>query len=113
MALLTGSEKTGTLTRSDYDSSVENFFNPLDAIGATRPIVIIDEPHKFSRDQKSYGVIENRLNSQCIIRYGATFPEISIGSGKNKIKKTDYCNLIYNLDAYASFDQGLIKGIAK
>lgn len=25
MALLTGSEKTGTLTRSDYDSSVENF----------------------------------------------------------------------------------------
>ena len=57
MALLTGSEKTGTLTRSDYDSSVENFFNPLDAIGATRPIVIIDEPHKFSRDQKSYGVI--------------------------------------------------------
>lgn len=113
MALLTGSEKTGTLTRSDYDSSVENFFNPLDAIGATRPIVIIDEPHKFSRDQKSYGVIENRLNPQCIIRYGATFPEISIGSGKNKIKKIDYCNLIYNLDAYASFEQGLIKGIAK
>lgn len=113
MALLTGSEKTGTLTRSDYDSSVENFFNPLDAIGATRPIVIIDEPHKFSRDQRSYGVIENRLNPQCIIRYGATFPEISFGSGKNKIKKIDYCNLIYNLDAYASFDQGLIKGIAK
>lgn len=113
MALLTGTAATGLLTRSDYDSSVENFFNPLDAIGATRPVVIIDEPHKFSRDQKAYEVIEKRLNPQCIIRYGATFPEITIGSGRNKITKKDYCNLIYNLDAYASFEQGLIKGIAK
>lgn len=113
MALLTGSALTGLLTRSDYDSSVENFFNPLDAIGATRPIVIIDEPHRFSRDQKAYGVIENRLKPQCVIRYGATFPDITIGNGRNKIVKKDYCNLIYNLDAFASFDQGLIKGIAK
>lgn len=113
MALLTGSASTGLLTRSDYDSSVENFFNPLDAMGATRPVVIIDEPHRFSRDQKAYGVIENRLNPQCVIRYGATFPDTTIRSGKNQITKKDYCNLVYNLDAYASFDQGLIKGIAK
>lgn len=113
MALLTGSASTGLLTRSDYDSSVVNHFNPLDAIGATRPIVIIDEPHRFSKEQKAYEVIEKRLNPQCIIRYGATFPEMIIKSGKNKIKKKDYCNLLYDLDAYASFEQGLIKGIAK
>ena len=58
MALLTGSATTGLLTRSDFDSAVENYFNPLDAIGATRPIVIIDEPHRFSRDQGAYDVIE-------------------------------------------------------
>lgn len=113
MALLTGAAATGLLARSDYDSSVENFFNPLDAIGATRPIVIIDEPHRFSREQKAYDVIENRLKPQCVIRYGATFPNKTIGRGKSKIIQADYCNLIYNLDAYASFEQGLIKGIAK
>lgn len=113
MALLTGSEKTGLLTRSDYDSSVENYFNPLDAIGSTRPVVIIDEPHRFSRDQKAYEAIEKKIKPQCVIRYGATFPEITFGSGRNKTVKKDYCNLIYNLDAYASFEKGLIKGIAK
>jgi len=113
MALLTGSETSGLLTRSDYDSSVENYFNPLDAIGVTKPVVIIDEPHKFSRDQKAYAAIEQKLKPQCVIRYGATFPETVIGSGRNKIRKKDYCNLIYNLDAYASFEMGLIKGIAK
>lgn len=112
-ALLTGSISTGILTRSDYDSSVENFSNPLEAIGATRPIVIIDEPHGFSRNQKAYDVIENKLNPQCVIRYGATFPDITVGNGKNKSMKKDYCNLIYNLDAYEAFHQGLIKGIAK
>ncbi len=113
MALLTGNALTGVLTRADYDSAVESYFNPLDAIGATRPIVIIDEPHRFSRSQGAYKAIESRLKPQCIIRYGATFPEISIKVGKNKIKKKDYCNLIYNLDAYSSFEKGLIKGIAK
>lgn len=112
MALLTGST-TGLLTRSDYDSPVENFFRPLDAIGATKPIIIIDEPHRFSRNQKAYDVIEKNLRPQCVIRYGATFPDRTFGSGKNKTIKKDYCNLIYNLDAYASFEQGLIKGIAK
>lgn len=113
MALLTGSSKTGLLTRNDYDSSVENYFNPLEAIGATRPIVIIDEPHRFSRDQKAYEVIENKLRPQCVIRYGATFPDITIGKGKRKVTNKDYCNLIYNLDAYVAFEKGLIKGIAK
>ena len=40
------------LTRSDYDYLVEGFYRPFDALKATKPIVIIDEPHRFSRDQR-------------------------------------------------------------
>jgi len=42
------------LTRSDYDYLVEGFYRPFDALKATKPVVIIDEPHRFSRDQKAY-----------------------------------------------------------
>ncbi len=35
------------LARSDYDYLVEGFYRPFDALRATNPIVIIDEPHRF------------------------------------------------------------------
>ncbi len=101
------------LSRDDYGAVVEGFYCPYDALEATRPFVIIDEPHKFSRDQKAYSVITNRLNPQCIIRFGATYPEITIGKGKNKHVVKDYQNLLYDLNACQSFNQGLIKGVAK
>lgn len=80
---------------------------------ATRPFVIIDEPHKFSRDQKAFGVVKEEINPQCIIRYGATFPETVSGRGKNKTVVHDYLNLLYDLNACEAFNQGLIKGVAK
>ena len=105
--------KNGMLSRDDYDSGVEGFFRPFDALGATKPIVIIDEPHRFSRNQNAFKVILDELKPQSIIRYGATFPETSTGRGKNRITVKDYQNLLYDLNACESFNQNLIKGVAK
>ncbi|MDE5822322.1 MAG: type III restriction-modification system endonuclease [Paramuribaculum sp.] len=105
--------KNYILSRDDYGSVVEGFYRPYNALKATRPFVIIDEPHKFSRDQKAFGVIQKEIAPQCIIRFGATFPEETIGKGKNRKTIKDYQNLLYDLNACQSFNQGLIKGVAK
>lgn len=101
------------LTRSDYDYLVEGFYRPFNALAATKPIVIIDEPHRFARDQKAYKAIVNELKPQMIIRYGATFPEISSGHGSSKTNYKDFNNLVYELNACDSFNLNLIKGVAK
>ncbi len=101
------------LTRDDYDYGAEGFYRPLDALRATKPVIIIDEPHRFTRDQKAFTVIREEIKPQCIIRFGATFPETTTGRGRNKITVKDYQNLLYDLNACASFNQGLIKGVAK
>lgn len=101
------------LSRSDYDFGVHGYYRPFDALAATKPFVILDEPHRFQRDQKAYDKITNELKPQCIIRFGATFPEISVGKGKNKVSQKDYLNLLYDLNACDSFNQNLIKGVAK
>lgn len=101
------------LTRSDYDYLVEGFYRPFDALKATKPIVIIDEPHRFSRNQKAYKAIVEELRPQMIIRYGATFPDVTVGKGRNKATFKDFNNLVYELNACDSFNLNLIKGIAK
>lgn len=110
MQLLTGAQ---LLTRADYDNGPEGFYRPMDAMAATDPVVMIDEPHRFSRDQKAFQAIMNGLRPQCLIRYGATFPEVTSGRGKNKVVWKDYQNLLYDLNACESFNLGLIKGVAK
>ena len=112
MHLLT-TRNDGMLTRNDYDYGAEGFYRPLDAIKATRPVVIIDEPHRFTRDQTAYSVIVNKIQPQSIIRFGATFPETTTGRGQNKTTVKDYQNLLYDLSACESFNQDLIKGVAK
>lgn len=101
------------LTRNDYDFGVQGFYRPLDAIKSTKPFIIIDEPHRFSRDQKVYQVISEQICPQCIIRFGATFPEVTEGRGKNKVTRKDYENLLYNLNACQAFNQNLVKGVFK
>lgn len=110
MQLLTNAK---VLTRDDYDYGAEGFYRPLDAIAATKPVVIIDEPHRFSRGQKAFRVILEEIKPQFIIRFGATFPETTTGRGKSRIVVKDYQNLLYDLNACESFNQGLIKGVAK
>ena len=111
MQLLGGNSKM--LSRDDYDYGPEGFYRPLDALRAVNPFVIIDEPHRFSRKQKAFKVIQEEICPQCLIRFGATFPEITEGRGRNKIIVKDYQNLLYDLNGCESFNQGLIKGVAK
>ncbi len=110
MSMLGGTSKLLTDT---YDYGVEGFYKPIDGIRATKPFVIIDEPHRFSKTQKAYQFIEKEIQPQALIRLGATFPEITVGKGKNKITRKDYTNLLYDLSAFEAFNQNLIKGIAK
>lgn len=105
--------KDGMLSRDDYDYGAEGFYRPLDALKATHPFVIIDEPHRFTRDQKAFSVITDEMKPQSIIRFGATFPEIATGRGRDKLTVKDYQNLLYDLNACAAFNQNLIKGVAK
>lgn len=108
MALLT----SGKVLKSEkYDSGVEGFYNPFKAIAATRPFVLIDEPHKFKETGKTYQSITQNIKPQCVIRFGATFPEHTVGRGLKPVK--DYHNLLYDLNAYESFRRNLIKGVAK
>ncbi len=108
-----GGRDTGLLWRDDYDYGAEGFYRPFDALRATKPIVIIDEPHRFSRDQKAFQTIMSEIKPQAVIRYGATFPETTTGRGRNRIAVKDYQYLLYDLNACESFNQGLIKGVAK
>lgn len=101
------------LGRSDYDTSVLDFFRPFDALRSTRPFVIIDEPHKFDKANVTYKTIIKELAPQCVIRFGATFPTKTHGRGKNKIEVDDYANLLFDLTATDAFGQNLIKGVAK
>ncbi|WLR54609.1 type III restriction-modification system endonuclease [Mesobacillus subterraneus] len=105
--------KNGVLVRNDYDSHIEGYYRPIDAISATRPITIIDEPHRFSRENATFKFIEEQVKPQLIIRFGATFPSKFIGRGRNKVEVKDYQNLIYDLNIHKAFEQNLIKGVAK
>lgn len=102
-----------SMTNSDYEQTLfGGESQPMKAIAATRPVVIIDEPHRFKRDSKAYQAVE-KMKPQLIVRFGATFPKIVEGRGRNKVEKTDYYRgePQYNLNAVDSFNQGLVKGI--
>lgn len=101
------------LTRDDYDQMLGDFHRPVNAIADTRPVLIIDEPHRMERSSKSYMALIENFRPQLVLRYGATFPEITVGKGKNKHSVKDYQELIYELSAADSFNKGLIKGVAK
>ncbi len=109
MALLTNSK----MLRDQYDSGVEDFYKPVEGIRATNPFLLIDEPHRFSKEQKTFEFITNEIQPQCIIRFGATYPTVTVGKGTAKKTIKDFHNLLYDLNACDSFNQNLIKGIAK
>ncbi len=78
-----------------------NLFNGaksyMQALASIRPIVIMDEPHRFLGD-KTKKYLE-QLNALITLRFGATF-------------KDDYHNLIYALDSKKAFDCALVKSIS-
>ncbi len=92
------SEKN-TINQSCLENT--NLFNGaksyMQALASMRPIVIMDEPHRFLGD-KTKKYLE-QLNALITLRFGATF-------------KDDYNNLIYALDSKKAFDCALVKSIS-
>ena len=75
----------------------ENINTNFEALKYIKPVIIIDEPHKFASSKSTFKKITD-LEPQFILRYGATFND-------------DYFNLIYNLNAIDAFNNDLVKGI--
>lgn len=85
-----------TMQKSFDKELFDKYDIPLDAIGAVKPFVIIDEPHKFAKSNITWKNIQ-KMTPQFILRYGATFKENE--------------NLIYTLSAVDSFNKNLVKGV--
>jgi len=115
-----GMINSDTMQKSFDSSLFDKYSVPFDAVGATCPFVIIDEPHKFTHGNKTWENIQ-KMKPQYILRYGATFPdkekkvkEKDFLSNKIKakvIKEKDYHNLIYQLTAVDAFQRNLVKGV--
>ncbi|WP_187883679.1 DEAD/DEAH box helicase family protein [Helicobacter pylori] len=92
-------KEKNTINQSCLENT--NLFNGaksyMQALASMRPIVIMDEPHRFLGD-KTKKYLE-QLNALITLRFGATF-------------KDDYHNLIYALDSKKAFDNGLVKSIS-
>ena len=98
-----GMLNSDTLSKN-YDRTLfDRFTNPFDAIASINPVVIIDEPHRFKKDNKTWKNIQ-KLNPQFILRFGATFDEDKKGNKK-------FENLIYTLTAARAFNDNLVKGV--
>ncbi|MGN8409065.1 DEAD/DEAH box helicase family protein [Helicobacter pylori] len=92
-------KEKNTINKSCLENT--NLFNGaksyMQALASVRPIVIMDEPHRFLGD-KTKKYLE-QLNALITLRFGATF-------------KDDYNNLIYALDSKKAFDCALVKSIS-
>ncbi|WP_120879523.1 type III restriction-modification system endonuclease [Helicobacter pylori] len=92
-------KEKNTINKSCLENT--NLFNGatsyMQALASMRPIVIMDEPHRFLGD-KTKKYLE-QLNALVTLRFGATF-------------KDDYNNLIYALDSKKAFDCALVKSIS-
>ncbi|MDR1382817.1 MAG: type III restriction-modification system endonuclease, partial [Planctomycetaceae bacterium] len=101
-----------SMTRNDYDSTLLGSIScPIEGLKSTRSIVIIDEPHRFTKESKAWKNIVDGLSPQSIIRFGATFPDKIEGKGKLKQIKKDYDNLVYELNSVKAFNKGYVKGV--
>ncbi|WP_187905005.1 DEAD/DEAH box helicase family protein [Helicobacter pylori] len=92
-------KEKNTINQSCLENT--NLFNGaksyMQALASMRPVVIMDEPHRFLGD-KTKKYLE-QLNALITLRFGATF-------------KDDYHNLIYALDSKKAFDCALVKSIS-
>ncbi|MDP8101856.1 type III restriction-modification system endonuclease [Phocoenobacter atlanticus] len=94
----------GTDKGNDGSRLIKDSFNtPIEAIASVKPFLILDEPHKFKSNNKTWQNIL-KFKPQFIVRYGATFPIL-------KNNQVDYRNLLYRLTAIDAFNQDLVKGV--
>ena len=107
-----GMLNSSSMKKEYAQTLLSGWTTPIEGLQATRPIVMIDEPHRFPRDKANYKAITS-VEPQMIIRFGATFPDIKVGKGRQaKIVKDYYRKQPqFNLNAVSSFNDGLVKGI--
>ena len=115
MIINAGMINSDTMSKSFDSNLMDEYSVPFEAIAATAPFVIIDEPHKFTKANKTWENIQ-KLTGQYIIRYGATFPEKEIKvknflGKEDKVIVKDYHNLVYQLSSVDSFNRNLVKGV--
>ncbi len=96
MVINAGMVNSETMRKSFDKGIFDKHMVPFEAISAVNPFLIIDEPHKFSKANKTWENIQ-KMKPQFILRYGATFKE--------------YENLVYTLTAVDSFNRNLVKGV--
>ncbi|MBN2237887.1 MAG: type III restriction-modification system endonuclease [Bacteroidales bacterium] len=96
MIINAGMINSETMQKSFDKGLFDKYTVPFDAVGATKPFMIIDEPHKFGQGNKTWENIQ-KMKPQFFLRYGATFQ--------------GYENLIYTLTAVDSFNRNLVKGV--
>ena len=96
MVINAGMINSETMQKSFDKGIFDKHTVPFKAISAVNPFLIIDEPHKFSKANKTWENIQ-KMKPQFILRYGATFKE--------------YENLVYTLTAVDSFNRNLVKGV--
>ena len=77
----------------------------MEALAVIRPVLIIDEPHRFEGKQTQEYLA--KFNPLLTIRFGATFKGKE-GKDGDALK---YKNLVYTLDSLEAFRQRLVKGI--
>ena len=73
----------------------------IDAIAALKPVIIIDEPHRFEGKKTAENI--EKFRPLFTVRYGATF--------KENQQKQKFQNLLYTLDSITAFKKGLVKSI--
>lgn len=92
-----GMINSSTLTKK-FDVALFDKFNvAFDAIAHTAPVLVIDEPHLFKTDNKTFENIR-KFKPQFTLRYGATFDG-------------QFENLLYRLNAVDAFNLDLVKGV--
>ena len=96
MVINAGMINSETMQKSFDKGLFDKYTIPFKAIAAVKPFVIIDEPHKFAKANKTWENIQ-KMKPQFILRYGATFKE--------------YENLVYTLTAVDAFNRNLVKGV--
>jgi type III restriction enzyme len=73
----------------------------MEALAAIRPVIIMDEPHRFEGKQTQEYLA--KFKPLMTLRFGATF--------KGETDDERYTNLIYTLDSMEAFRQNLVKSI--
>jgi type III restriction enzyme len=97
LVINSGMINSPTLAKKFDVALFDQFSVAFDAVAHTSPVLVIDEPHLFKTDNKTFENIR-KFKPQFTLRYGATFDG-------------EFKNLVYQLNAVDAFNQDLVKGI--